>query len=115
MDEFVPPHATEPPTIGCLAAINASLWCVVADAEVGRGWKGGSGDDPDDDFTRAMAFCGVAGASISIGEQQGVVCTVGGCGMSNIWRSPEGLALLDYYVEDGVDEDSLQTLSLIHI
>ncbi len=109
MDEFGSTHTTVPPTIGCLAAVNASLWCVVADAVVGRSWKGGSGEDPNDDFTRAMAFCEEAGAVISIAEQEGVVCTVGGCGMSNIWRTVNGLVLLDYYAGDDVDEDSAKT------
>lgn len=114
MNEFVPTHPTRPPTIGCLAAVNASLWCVVADADSGRGWKGGSGDDPDDpndDFTRAMEFCEDPGGVIAIAGRQGVVCTVGGCGMSNIWRTPEGIALLEYYPEDDVDEDSADTWS----
>lgn len=109
MHEFTPTHLTAPPTIGCLAAINASLWCVVADAQVGRGWKGGSGEDPDDDFTRAMALCEVPGAPITIAQGGGVVCTVGGCGMSYIWHTPKGLALLAYYTGDEVDEDTAET------
>ena len=79
------------------------------------GGRGGSGDDPGDDpaddFTRAMEFCEEPGAVISIAGRQGVVCTVGGCGMSNIWRTPEGITLLEYYPEDDVDEDSADTWS----
>lgn len=105
MEEFVPDYVTTPPTIGCLAAVNASLWCIVADAEVGRAWLGGSGEDPNDDFNRAMQHCSVPGAPIRIGEAEGAICTVGSCGMSNVWRIPNGIALLaHFYATD--DEDS---------
>lgn len=105
MEEFVPSYTTTPPTIGCLAAVNASLWFIVADAEVGREWRGGSGDDPHDDFTRAMEYCALAGAPISIGEAEGAVCTLGSCGMSNVWRAPDGITLLAQHYAEG-DDDS---------
>lgn len=110
MHEFVPKHTTVPPTIGCLEAINASLWCVVADATVGRGWRGGSGDDPNDDFTRALAFSDGSGV-IDIVGRSGVVCAVGGSWMSHVWQTPDGIVLLSYYLEEGLDEDSVEMWS----
>ncbi len=95
--------------IGRMTAESASLWFLAIDAALVGAWKGDDGYDyeHDDvvrpskknratDFGRAMDVKG-AGGSIDVGRAKGIICRVGGCGASYIWRIDGGIALLCFY------------------
>jgi uncharacterized protein YjbI with pentapeptide repeats len=102
------------PAIGRFAADNASLWGIVADPTVTASWKGDEGYDHDSqrpgggvssknratDFGRAMDL---GEGTLAIGGEKAVLVTVGGCGVSEIWRIENGLALLAHFPADDFD------------
>jgi predicted DNA-binding WGR domain protein/uncharacterized protein YjbI with pentapeptide repeats len=105
LDPAAPAPATRPaeqtvkatgsaaPILGHLAASNASLWMIVADAEAAKGWRGAvDDDDKHDDFRRAL---NIEDAPIKIGEYKGICARIGFRGISSVFQVDGGVVLLD--------------------
>ena len=100
--------------IGEISAINAALWCIAADAEVARSWDGSKVDEHDDplpgsDFARALEL---SAGPIRVGEGDGVVVQIGGCGTSKIWQTSTDVRLLEFF-EGEADLESDEGLATI--
>lgn len=101
--------------IGRFAAENASLWGLIADPTVAAAWKGDAGWVEDDaplksgvsmknratDFGRAMDL---EEGAIAVGREKAVIASLGGCGVSEIWRIDRGIALIAHFPSDGFDD-----------
>lgn len=87
--------------LGTMYAANASLWLVVADADVATRWRGAVDEnDKHDDFQRAL---GTDDDKIQIGDDTGVCVQVGHrSGWSHIFEtvSVPGIQLLDASIRD---------------
>ena len=76
-------------SLGRIDAINAALWFIVMDAEQVAPWRG---EDPAM-FDKAME---IESGAIKIGGNRGLVCQLGDCGWSYIWRIEGGIALVEH-------------------
>lgn len=76
-------------SLGRIDSTNPMLWVLAADAKVALAWRGL--EDGGVDFTRAMT---VDEGSIGLGDDRGVICQVGDCGWSYLWRLDDGVALV---------------------
>lgn len=86
--------------LGSIYASNASLWLVVADAEVATKWRGAvDDDDPKDDFQRALK---IEDDHIAIGDARGVCVRIGFDAWSHVFASDgsSGVRLLDARLTD---------------
>ncbi|MBL8912051.1 MAG: pentapeptide repeat-containing protein [Archangium sp.] len=97
----VDPKGNAAPILGTLHAANASLWLIVADADVAQEWRGAIDEnDPRDDFQRALE---ARDGRIAIGAREGVRVTVGfRSGYSPLFASSEdaSIRLVDASVQD---------------
>lgn len=76
--------------ISRIDANNAALWVLAIDAAQATPWKGSENGD----FDRAMA---VDEGTIDVGDHQGMICQIGDCGWSYVWRIAGGVALVSHY------------------
>ncbi|MFT3691951.1 MAG: pentapeptide repeat-containing protein [Kofleriaceae bacterium] len=94
------PYAVNPkgPAATVLASVwsvNASLWVLIADAQIATAWQGNESGD----FDRAMKV--MDGGPITIGKGKGLIVPIGdSSGGSAIWKLANGVMLGDYSIDD---------------
>ncbi|HEY0250728.1 MAG TPA: hypothetical protein VGC41_04345, partial [Kofleriaceae bacterium] len=86
----IDPNGPAANVLGSLWAINASLWVLVADADVAASWRGSDEDNEDDDFHRALD---VEEGPIAIGKGKGFIAQLGDSGGTPILEIPKGIML----------------------
>ena len=93
----IDPNGPSAEVLGSLWSINASLWALIADADVAASWDGSvEGTDPKNDFQRAL---GKDDEAITIGKAKGFVAQLGDSGGSPIWKIPGGIMLANVRVD----------------
>lgn len=108
-ESTVDPKGQAAPILGRIYASNASLWLIVADADVAQHWRGAIDDDnEDDDFQRALRE---SDGSIEIGDDAGVRVEIGArSGWSHLFGSTDrgsSIRLVDAALHDDEDRSAL--------
>jgi uncharacterized protein YjbI with pentapeptide repeats len=94
---LVDPQGPRAEPVGRIDANSAMLWLLAVDAKAAAAWRGGTGEDGDDDFTRAEAASDKGKPVIAVGKAKGLIVEVGDCGWSHLYALPSGgFALLEY-------------------
>jgi hypothetical protein len=92
------------------------LSLLAVDAPHASAWRGPSGGGKDDDFERANKQAEKGKLELALGGGRGVICEVGGCGATNVYRaSADTLVFVEHYSDDWDDEIEADFLDKIAV